>query len=552
MRPTSDGQGSATWSRKHTVVFVVALLATALVPWTVGPWPSQDGPNHLAVAHVLATYADRGSPFPQYWSVQTGFRPSTALYEVLSFGSRVVSLPTLEKALVSLALLMLPLSVLLFAWRALPRRAENVLLSLPLVLGFAFAMGFLTFQIAMALGLIVLALGWEPRPLDPGARALTWRHGLASAAYFLCVWWHPVVALITGLVLVLLEGRALLGWTAWRRVLVVVAPAATFLVVAYLVADAPSGPSVDAHDTHFSGPVSVVGSAFEYSIGYTPFELLPRMAALALIFRYVYPALRANPPHRAGPEAAVGRAVSALLVLYCVLPGTLVGWNYCSARFLLFGWLLLPLAAEFPRRLGRRLPVVGPALGAAVLAIQWPFIHRASRQMQDTLEVATSLPRGAKVIPMDFNVSVLGPQPTIDAWGQLVVDHDAIASQMFAAGRPRMGGERFRTLTFRPGVLDAATGTLPWSGFEMWSDVWRNCADPRSPVRWFVHVDGKCAEALAARKQALDEVIDRYDFVLMLGPSDAGRDLLAPHLRPVSHVGAASLYAVAHAGRPAP
>jgi hypothetical protein len=536
-----------TWSRPHSLAFALTLLAIALVPWTVGHWPSQDGPNHLAVAHVLATYGDPGSPFPQYWSAQTGFRPSTALYGVLSFASRFAPLHTLEKCAVSLALLLLPVSVFLFAWRAVPRRTVNVLLSLPLVLGFAFGMGFLSFQLAMAFGVITLAFGWEARPSEAGDARITWRHGLASVAYFLCVWWHPVVALMTGLALVLLEWRSLLRWRAWPRVLVVVGPAAVFLVGAYLAAEAPSRSSVDSQGTYFSDPVSVLGAAFEYNIGYTPFELVPRIAALLLMFRYLVRAIRASPPLAAGAEAAVGRLVSAFLVLYCVLPGTLAGWKYCSARFLLYGCLLLPVAAEFPARVGRRLIALGPALAAMVLAVQLPFIHRASRQMQDVLDVGVSLPRGAKLLPMDFNPNILGPQPTIDAWGELVVEHDAVVSQLFAAGRPGMGGERFRALTFRPGVIDEATGTIPWSGFEMWSDVWRACADPRSPVRWFVHVDVNCVDSLAARKRAMEEVIDRYDYVLMLAPPGYAQELTASHLRLVSHIGSAWMYAVAHA-----
>jgi hypothetical protein len=257
-------------------------------------------------------------------------------------------------------------------------------------------------------------------------------------------------------------------------------------------------------------------------------------------------ALRANPPYRAGAEAAVGRVVAALLVLYCVMPGTLAGWYYCSARFLLFGWLLLPVAAELSPGMARRLLVVGPALAGSLLVIQWPFIRAASRQMQDVLDVGVSLPRGARFIPMDFTPSVLGPQPTGASWGELVVEHDAVASQLFASGKPRLGGERFRTLTFRPGVIDVRAGTLPWSGFEMWNDVWRPCAAPGSPVRWFVHDDAKCDDALAARKQALEEVIDRYDYVLMLGPAGYGQELMAPHLRLISHVGAAWMYAIVH------
>lgn len=543
--------GAAPWSRRHGVAFVATAMAFAAVPWTVGPWPSQDGPNHLAVAHILRTYGDPGSPFPRYWDVQAGFRPSTALYSVLSLASRFLSEGTLEKCTVSFALAALPLALLLLARRAVPDRAANVLLSFPLLLGFSFAMGFLSFQVALAFGILALALGWEPRVTPADGGRLGWRHALASASYFLCVWWHPVVALMTGMVLLLLEWKALRRWTAWRRILVMVAPGAAFLVAAYLLAGASPGSSADAGDTHFSDPVSVLGAAFEYSIGYTPLEVLPRVAAVAWMLRYVGTSVRANPPQRQGAEAAVGRVVLALLLLYCLLPGTLAGWHYCSARFLLYAWLLLPLGAQFPPHVARRLPAIGPVLAALVLAIQWPFLRAASRQIQDAIDAGSTLPRGATIVPADFNVSPLGPQPTIDAWGYLVLEHDAVTSQVFASGRPRMGGERFRTLTFHPGVLDVATGALPWSGFEMWSDVWRPCAPPGSPARWFVHTDGTCADAVVARQQALAAVLDRYDYVLMLHPSEHEQELFASGLRLLRHVGAAWMYAVPH-GMPAP
>ncbi|HEY3819084.1 MAG TPA: hypothetical protein VGL81_18070 [Polyangiaceae bacterium] len=540
---------TASWSRRHSQAFAATVAAIALVPWTVRHWPSQDGPNHLAVAHVLATYADPGSAFPRYLSIQTGFRPSTALYAILCAAGRFVPLEIAEKCLVSLALVLLPVSVLLFVRRAVPRRSANVLLAMPFVLGWAFAMGFLSFQLGLGLGVVALALAWEPRSPPGRGVGIAWRHGLASLAYFLSVWFHPVVALITGLALVLLEGKKLLRWSEWPRVLVVVGPAAAFLVLSYFAADPGPSTRLVPPKTHFSDPVSVLGAAFEYNIGYSPFELVPRIAALALIVPFVYRSLRAHAPWRAGPEAAVGRLVVALVVLYCVMPGTLADWYYCSARFLVYAWLLLPVAAELPARIVRRLPVVGPVLAGAVLAIQWPVIHRDSRQMQDVLDVGSSLPRGARLVPLAFELSVLGPQPVGAAWGELVVGRDAVVSQLFASGRPRMGGERFRTLTFRPGVLDEESGTLPWSGAEM-SDVWRPCADPRSPERWFVHVDGSCADALAARKRELDEVIDRYDYVLMLGPSRYGQELMASRLHLVRESGSARMYAVVHADPP--
>jgi len=218
-------------------------------PWTVGHWPSQDGPNHLAVAHVLATYADPGSPFPQYWSAQTGSDPRPPCTK--SWPPPAASLPPHGREMHDQPGADPPAGLgLLFAWRAVPQRAANVLLSLPLVLGFAFGWGF-------------SASSWRwpsassrsrsvgAAPVRGRRRAVAWRHGVASLAYFLCL-----VAsrrgLMTGLALVLLEWRALLRWRAWLRVLVVVGPAAVFLVGAYLAAEASPPSSVDSRETFFS------------------------------------------------------------------------------------------------------------------------------------------------------------------------------------------------------------------------------------------------------------------------------------------------------------
>lgn len=535
---------TVAWSRRHSQVFGAAVLALAIVPWTVRHWPSQDGPNHLAIAHVIATYAQPGSPFPQYFSVERGFRPSAALDEILAHASRYMPLETAEKCLVSATIIMLPLSVLLLARRVSPRRAPSVFLSLPFVLGWPLVIGFLSFEIAIALGVFVLALAWKP-PGEDHQPSIGPRAALASILYFLSVWFHPAAAVITGLVFLLLEWQNVLRWREWPRMLLVVGPAAAFVVATYFTAQVSSHPLLIERTTVYSDPLSILGAVFEYSTGFTPLELGPRIAALSLLLPCMYRAVRAHPPHRSGREAAIGRVVVTLLALYCATPGTFAGWAYSAARFLVYGWLLLPVAAEFRPSAARRLVVLGPALAGLTLGIQWPVIHRASERTQDGIEVGASLPRGAKVIPIDFNASVLGPQTNGDSWAHLVVSRDAVASQLFAAGRPRMGGERFRTVSFRPGILDVESGTLPWSDFEMWNDVGRSCAAPGSPVRWFVHLYGECSQNLADRMRKLEKVVDRYDYVLMLDLPDCARELLPSNLRLVRRVGSAWLYAIA-------
>jgi hypothetical protein len=534
------------WSRRHTQVFTATVALLALFPWTVAHWPSQDGQNHLAVAYALMHYADPGSPFPHYVSIQPGLRPSTAFYEILRLAGRFMPLPAAEKLLVSVALTLLPVSLLLFVRRALPRRAVNVMLGLPFVMGWAFAMGFLSFQFGLAFGVATLALGWEPRRDETMMRQLGFRHVAASAVYFVCVFFHPVAALIAGLALVLLEWRNILRPSEWLRLFVIVSPGALFLVSAYLAATIPPSTSALPVETSFADPLSVLGATVDYNLSYSPLELGPRLVALAILLPFAYRAIRSSPPGGSSASAAIGRLFLALLLLYCVTPFTLRGWSYASTRFFLVAWLLLPAVAEIPARLARRLLIIGPALTVLLMAIQWPFIRRASRQMQDILDVGASLAPGSKLIPMDFTVSLLGPHPVAHAWAELVVNREVVASQLFAAGKPGMGGERFRELTFLPGLLDIETGNLPWSS-EGWNEVSRKCADARSPTRWFVMaVPGTCKELLAAGKASLEAVIERYNYVLMLEPPAYGRNLIAPHLRLVSHVGSAWMYAVSH------
>jgi len=532
------------WSRRHTQVFIATVAVLAALPWSVRHWPSQDGQNHLAVAHILMHYGDPGSPFPQYLDIETGFRPSAATYEILCFLGRFMALQTAEKVMVSLAIALLPVSLLLLVRRALPNRTVNVMLALPFAVGWAFAMGFVSFLLCMGFSIVTLALGWEPPVEGQAAPRVGGRHLLAAVTYFIAVWFHPVGAMIAGLAMLLLEWRSLRRPTEWLRILVVTGPAALFLVGSYLAAHPAPQSSAVPTETYFADPMSLLGGLFEYHLAYTPLELVPRLVALVLMVRFAYAGMRKSSPMGATAEGAIGRVIIAFMVLYCVTPSALRGWFYSSTRFLLYASLLLPALADIPARIQRRLILVGPVLAAAVLVAQWPNIWATSRQMQDILDVGATLPRGAKLVPMDFSVRLLGPQPLDHAWAELLVDREVVASQMFAAGKPRMGGERFRTLTFHPGTLDIETGKLPWSTFETWYDDVRKCSYAGTLRSWLVHVNGTCEGMLAERKAGLEAVIDRYDYVLMIDPPQYGRDLIAPHLKLLSHVGSAWMYAV--------
>jgi hypothetical protein len=210
----------------------------------------------------------------------------------------------------------------------------------------------------------------------------------------------------------------------------------------------------------------------------------------------------------------------------------------------LLATFLLPALADIPDRLSRWVPWLGTALVLCVIASELPQLLRLSRQMDDVIEVGAELPRGAKLIPMDFMDRGWGtidkPQPLAHAWARLVETRDVVAADLFAAGKPRMGGDHFRMLSFRPQVLDVATGTLPWPSSEGVHALARQCQDRTSE---------SCRIALSRRRESLAAVIDRYQYVLLLSPPDYVREALAEHLTFRKEVGVAWLYEAA--GRPA-
>jgi hypothetical protein len=531
------------WSRRERVLFAGTLAIVALLPWTVRRWPSQDGPNHLAVAHVLERYADPGSPFPRYFDVETGFRPSTAIYTLLMFLGHALGLPCAEKLLVSVAIILAPTALVALVQRAVPRRSGNVLLALPFALGWAFAMGFLSFALAMGAGVLTFALGWSPPGEVVDRRALAVRSGLAAVAFFLCVWLHPVCAAIVGLSLLLLEGGALTRASTWARLVVVAGPGTLFLAIAYAAARAPAQTAAVPTETQWANPLQLLGGIVETQIAYSPLELIPRLVALALLARFAWRGIRSRSPLGATAEGALARVVIVLLVLYLVTPVAVHGWFYASTRFLLFASLLLPAVADVPPRVARRLPGIAAALTLAVLAAEVPDVWRTSGQLQDVVDTGAGVARGARLLPMDFAARLMGPQPLAHAWAELVVDRDAVASQLFAAGKPRMGGEAFRTLGFRPGVLDQGTGILPWSTYEGWHDVARKCGS-NAVLAWFVAAKADCAALLDERVHVLDRVLDRYDDVLMIDPPPYAQTMLGDRVALVERRGSVLLFRV--------
>jgi hypothetical protein len=527
-------QSTTGWSARHTAVFISAGLMLAALPWLVSNYPTQDGPNHLAVAHVVATYDAPGSPFPAYWTLDGGpLRPSTGQYWLLCGLARLCSLAAAEKVLVSLATLLLPLAAWLFARRTVPRRSGNVLLLFPLVTGWALAMGFVAFVLALGFGILVLALGWQP---EPGAAPVRWRLILAAVLHVLCAWLHPAMAVFAGVALLTLLGPRLRHKAGWRNLLIVTGPAAAYVVIAYVTAHNPGLPP-QPHTTGWYSTLAILKGLLKYQVAYSGWELIPRGLAVMLLLGGWAAQFRRTPLWGGGPECATFRLVAVFLGLYAIAPGEISDWYYFSVRFLLIAIVVLPAAVDLPKRITRFVPIIATTLTAAVIAIAVVSLVRLDAKVQEVRDAGADLPRGSRLISINFGERgpglVEAPQPLAHAWAHLVVDRDIVSGQLFAAGKPQMGGERFRMLSMRPEVLQQDTGALPWPGFENAYALGRSCDPPAT---------SDCRSRLLAMRDSLNAVVGRYDFILMIAPPEIARTILTEGLSLRRRVGDAWIF----------
>ena len=436
-----------------------------VLPWTVEYWTGQDNANHLAVTHILQRFHEPGSPFAQYMLEDLRPRPYCLQYYLLLGLGRLVELRTADRILTSCIGAAIPLSVLALLARTARHRWANVYFVVPLASGTFLVFGFLNYLLGVVLGLLAVALAWG----RPGGRAgptcpPASGPALAGAAvlFLLALLAHPFGALMTGLLLVLLEGSLIWRERAWGRLAVVFGPSALFWLV-----DTIQGtrlPQVTAgaganfiHFDIFTTMMSITRFA-TFSGWEMPFRLF---AALVLIVGAVR-TIRRKGLRGQHLDARLGRLLLGCFCVYLILPAHAMDVGYISLRFTLVLYVVCALAADLPSWLRDpiRPGIVGLVIAVALLGIQHRGASAHSRQMKDLVEASQVVPRGSTVLPIDFS-SYAGSgnrwyRLELHSWGHAVVDRDIVTPYLFAAGGTTYyGGQRYRPIGFsRPFAVD--------------------------------------------------------------------------------------------------
>lgn len=327
----------------ETVLFW-ALLFLHLVPvWTLLYLPTQDGPGHQSVASVLRHYGDPDAGLlREYYAFNREAVPNWLSFFLLGPALSFLPVALAEKVLLSLYILLLPLSAR-FALRSVdPRAAWLSLLIFPFLYNFMFNMGF--FNFCFSLAAFFFAVGFYLRRPEEMGLARTGGLALLVLLVYFC---HPVTFVVTVAALFTLAGwRALLDrraglWPAARHWLL--APVLACLPALILMASFV-GARTGARVTALTLWAKLKHLAGLYSLASMTRWTIPLAALVALLFfvlTLVCLRLRGRRPLQ--PADGLFAAAAVLLAIYLAAPNDLSGGGFISHRLNLFPFLALLL-----------------------------------------------------------------------------------------------------------------------------------------------------------------------------------------------------------------
>jgi hypothetical protein len=399
----------------------VLVLALMLLPiWAVRIFPSSDGSAHLANADVLLHYfGSQGGAYREYYALNARPIPNAAGHFLLAALLSVLSPTSAEKMLVTLIVLLFPLS-LGYACNAIQRGSAYLAwLALPLSIGFLLHQGFYNFCLGVCVALFFLGF-WIKRHENLSPRRVMVLAGLGILLY-LC---HLFALIIACLGVAILAGwftlmdcftygrenfrRAILpglrghfGWTP-----LALAPA---LLLAFLFRRFSGRPSATAHRSAWHAAIywkKLAGLGILFSYRNAELWIAAGLAAIILIVAAIF-LIRRFSAHRLLPSDALLLLTGALFVLYFERADDASTWVFIPERLTLFVWLglVLWMAGQKAGIWHKRLLQCSACAAALALSVVHYKVYRDfAPQLDEYVDTARMIAPQSTVLPLLFNL----------------------------------------------------------------------------------------------------------------------------------------------------
>jgi len=150
--------GILKWlSDSDNIIFILFVLISLLPLWYFPYFPSQDGPSHLMNAKIIRDYnKPEYAILREYYSFNTNFTPNWLIHLVLVGLSSIAPPLIAEKILMSVYIVLLPISVRYILTVYKPEAKLLAILSFLFIFNFPFHLGFYSFCCSLPFFFFVL------------------------------------------------------------------------------------------------------------------------------------------------------------------------------------------------------------------------------------------------------------------------------------------------------------------------------------------------------------------------------------------------------------
>jgi hypothetical protein len=384
----------------HVFIYIALLVAHVALVWWLPHFPTQDGPNHV---YTLVTLQDllhgKTGWESTYYALNLHLAPNLG-FELFTYPWLSVVTPLVaERVFLTIYILLVGASVPLFL-RVLGKPA------LPLSY-FAFVaifsqpvmMGFYSEIAGTPLLLLAVALAWKLRESRPWLRVVALN--LAGLVIYVV---HLIPFVIYLLAVGIMAAAEEDNWRAAARRAtergLTLIPCLTPAVIFYIL----HHPAGNLGWAILPGPI--LRDMFSFGDAtYSPWQLLPGVAAFVLVYLATRTAFRARGTHPSDKELVLRRFLVGLCLLlfafFLWAPNWIAGGAEMQRRFppliLLFG---LPLLEPWTPRLTRgRYAQLAAAVAAFTLAVNAGIFWQQSLRVEKFLRgMQANLPQGAQLI----------------------------------------------------------------------------------------------------------------------------------------------------------
>ena len=398
------------FNSKILFCYILFLLVHIGLVWLLPYFPSQDGPSHMYNLLILKDLVNGGKEWGSIYSYHFRATPNLAFllisYPLLNLFPALV----VEKIFISIYILLLGGSVLLFLGTFNEKSLPFIFFVFPVIFSFNLLMGFYSYVITVPFFLIAFSLCWKIRKQN-----MTWKFFIFNLSAFVLFYFHLIPFVLFLLSLVFITGVRTKGINkniiSQLKLLILISPS-LFILFLHLIKSQGDFPADFSYLFSIPWYLYLFRDLLTFSsLTLSPWQMIPGFIFSFLFWYFLFASVFPIFQDRYGKGKKAESIPSSvkvliyfsvtLILIYLVAPSRFGGGDFFNQRF---PWLilliLLPILRYDEKLISKRFVLIsGPSIAAFFLVINiFVFYQEAIKIKQFSNGLNTDLSKGAYVM----------------------------------------------------------------------------------------------------------------------------------------------------------